>query len=277
MAQDISIPGEGEKSPSPVNKWVRALANLIGGAIPIAGAVVQAGTGVWGETEQERAMDAVRAWIKMLEEEDREKQRTILEILARVDLHDDEIGARIKSDEYQELMKKAFRGWSRTQSRTKQQYVRDILSHAAATRIVTDDVVSLFLEWVQDYSEFHFQVIGEIYRNPHSTRADIWENLGRGEVREDSAEADLFKLLVHDLATGRVIRQHRDTDYAGNFLAKRAARPARKSNVARRMKSAFDDKEQYELTALGAQFVHYAMTDLPIKITFAETSGADDA
>jgi hypothetical protein len=34
------------------------------------------------------------------------------------------------------------------------------------------------------------------------------------------------------------------------------------------MKSAFDEDEQYELTALGDQFVHYAMTDIPPKIEF---------
>jgi len=38
------------------------------------------------------------------------------------------------------------------------------------------------------------------------------------------------------------------------------------------MKSAFDDGEQYELTALGEQFVHYAMTDLPPKIEFKEAN-----
>lgn len=34
------------------------------------------------------------------------------------------------------------------------------------------------------------------------------------------------------------------------------------------MKSSFDDEDQYELTSLGQQFVHYAMTDLPLKLTF---------
>ena len=38
------------------------------------------------------------------------------------------------------------------------------------------------------------------------------------------------------------------------------------------MKSAFDDSEQYELTALGEQFVHYAMTEVTLKITY----GSDD-
>jgi hypothetical protein len=32
------------------------------------------------------------------------------------------------------------------------------------------------------------------------------------------------------------------------------------------MESAFEDTKGYELTELGQQFVHYAMTDLPLRI-----------
>jgi hypothetical protein len=39
------------------------------------------------------------------------------------------------------------------------------------------------------------------------------------------------------------------------------------------MKSAFDEEEQYELTDLGEQFVHYAMTNLPPKIQFSMGGG----
>ena len=39
------------------------------------------------------------------------------------------------------------------------------------------------------------------------------------------------------------------------------------------MKSAFDDEEKYELTQLGKQFVHYAMTELPPKIVFQKEQG----
>ena len=42
------------------------------------------------------------------------------------------------------------------------------------------------------------------------------------------------------------------------------------------MKSAFDTDELYELTALGQQFIHYAMTDLPLKIAY-EASSNDES
>ena len=75
--------------------------------------------------------------------------------------------------------------------------------------MVSDDVVKLFMDWVKTYSGFHFQVVAKIYNNAGITRAGVWEALGREPVREDSADADLFRLLFHDLSTGRVIRQHR--------------------------------------------------------------------
>lgn len=33
-------------------------------------------------------------------------------------------------------------------------------------------------------------------------------------------------------------------------------------------KSAFDDEERYTLTALGKQFMHYAMTELTLKLQY---------
>ena len=41
------------------------------------------------------------------------------------------------------------------------------------------------------------------------------------------------------------------------------------------MISAFDDSERYELTALGKQFVHYAMTEVTVKIEYKYSSDAD--
>ncbi len=250
------------------NKWVRGALNAAGGSIPFAGGFLSAAAGVWSEAEQERAMEALRAWIKMLEDERHEKQRTILEIMARLDMQDERIAERVRSAEYQSLLKMAFRDWAGTESRRKQEYIRNVLTNAASTEIVSDDVVKLFVEWLQDYSELHFAVIGELYRHPGATRGQIWRHLGKESVREDSAEADLYKLLIRDLSTGGIIRQHREVDYAGNFVPKaRAARSGQRSSP-RTMTSAFDDQEQYELTALGNQFVHYAMTEVTTKITY---------
>ena len=95
----------------------------------------------------------------------------------------------------------------------------------------------------------------------------MWEAIGKGRVREDSADADLYKLLFRDLSTGGIVRQHRETDYAGNFIAKVPAKRA-SHGVPKPLVSAFDREEMYELTELGAQFVHYAMTELTSRISY---------
>lgn len=284
MTQDdtpaVPVDGGEAGKASPRNKWTRGAINAIGGAIPFAGGLFSAAAGVWGESEQESAMEALRAWMKMLEDEVREKQRTIVDIISRLDMHDERISERVKSSEYQSLLKKAFRNWAGTESRKKQEYIRNILTNSASTTFVSDDVVSLFIEWLQEYSELHFSVIGELYNHSGSSRRDIWHNLGKEPVREDSAEADLFKLLIRDLSTGGIIRQHRETDYAGNFINRRAARPAARStsgaSSVKIAKSAFDETERYELTALGEQFVHYAMTELTPRIAY-QSDEADNA
>ena len=91
------------------------------------------------------------------------------------------------------------------------------LCNAAASKLTSDDVVKLFIKWIDDYSKAHFAVIRDVYKHPGSSRHDIWVRITRAQVR-GSAEADLFRLLIHDLSVGRVIRQHREKDYHGNFL-----------------------------------------------------------
>jgi hypothetical protein len=261
----------------PGGKYGRAALNALGGVVPLVGGIFSAAAGMWSEAEQEKLNSFFKHWLEMLRAEAAEKQRTIIEVAQRLDLHDEAIADRISSDEYQSILRKGFRDWPGAESEEKRILMRNILANAGATRIVSDDVVKLFMDWVKTYSEFHFQVVAKIYNHAGITRAGVWEALGRAPVREDSADADLFKLLFHDLSTGRVIRQHRETDYAGNFITKsppprrNAPRPM---SGPRQMKSAFDDTESYELTQLGQQFVHYAMTDLPLKLHYAPEEAA---
>ena len=203
----------------------------------------------------------------MLQDELREKEETIIEILARLDLQDEEISARVKSKEYQSLLKKTFRDWSGAESEEKRVYIRNILSNAAASQVSSDDVVRMYIDWISQYSEMHFHVIAAIYNSDGITRGQIWRKIGKGQVREDSADADLYKLLFRDLSTGGVIRQHRAVDGFGNFIPKQPRRRPKGSGPKPPV-SAFDENEGYELTSLGRQFVHYAMSDIPLKIEF---------
>jgi hypothetical protein len=256
-------------NPDGKKRAARAVLNALGGSIPFVGGLISAGAGYWSETEQEEVTNILRQWLQMLEDELREKGKTIAEIVARVDMQDEKVRERIESPEYQALLKKAFRNWSSIDTEYKRQRVRNILSNAASAHTTSDDVVRLFLDWIESYSDFHFEVIGEVYRHPGITRGEIWDNLGRPDVREDSADADLYKMLVRDLSIGGVLRQHRETDYAGNFLRK-VPRRTPKGHAPRTAKSAFDETEPYELTEIGKQFVHYAMNEITAKIEFKE-------
>jgi hypothetical protein len=281
MTNGDGIPGDIPDLPKGItgSTSARAALNTVSGAIPLAGGLLSAAAGVWSEREQARINEFLHHWLRMLAAEMAEKQKTILEITSRIDVHDDEVAKRIASPEYQSILRKAFRDWAGTESEKKREYVRNILSNAAApTQIASDDVIKLFLEWLRDYSELHFAVIAAIYNNAGITRGEVWRRLGRANVREDSSDADLFRLLFRDLSTGGIVRQHRETDHNGNFLAKSTRKgPPQSKGMPRTMKSAFDDDESYELTALGNDFVHYAMTDVPPKLEFKTEPESDDA
>lgn len=263
-AENHKLEGDNKKASS---NALEALTD----SVPFIGKLIAAGKGHWNEEEQEYATNILKQWFQMLQDELKEKGKTISEIVARLDMHEEETKHRIESPEYQALLKKAFRNWSSIDTEYKRQRIRNILANAAAAQTASDDVVKLFIEWLNLYSDFHFQVIGEIFKHPGITRSEIWDNLGKPEVREDSSDADLFKMLVRDLSVGSVIRQHKETDYHGNFLVKKPKR-SRPGQAPRTAKSAFDDIEPYELTELGKQFVHYAMNEIVAKIEFKETA-----
>lgn len=252
-----------------LGKISRGTLQAVGGAIPFAGGFLSAIAGVWSEHEQQKANRFFEHWIRMLQDEIKEKEQTIIDIMARLDLADEEISKRVESSEYQSLIRKTFREWSGAESNEKRKYIRNILVNAASCQVSSDDVVRMYIDWINQYSEMHFQVIAAVYNSDGITRGQIWIKIGKGDVREDSADADLYKLLFRDLSTGGIIRQHRKKDRFGNFIAKASTRRPKGSGPKPPV-SAFDNDEEYELTALGQQFIHYAMTDLPLKIDFQQ-------
>ncbi|MCS4505629.1 hypothetical protein NYO91_16200 [Arhodomonas aquaeolei] len=167
-------------------KASRGALQVAGGAIPFVGGLFSAVAGAWSEAEQEKVNRFFQHWLQMLKDELTEKEQTIIEIMARLDLQDDEIAKRIESDGYQSLVKKTFREWAGAESEEKREYIRNIPSNAGATRLSSDDVVRLFIDWIKRYSELHFHVIGSIYKSPGITRGAIWRDIGKGENREEN-------------------------------------------------------------------------------------------
>jgi hypothetical protein len=203
-------------------------------------------------------------WLKQHTAKMERLQDTLSSIADRLENFDDEINARLESPEFLTLVEKGFRSWDSAATDEKREFVRRLLTNAAASALCSDDLVRLFLDWIERYDDTHFKVIRAIYNHNGVTRRAIWQSMHTSVPRDDSSEADLFKLLIHDLTLGHVIRQQRATTSDGQFLKKRATGGRRVAPPT--MKSPFDDYEPYELTELGQQFVHYVMDELAPQI-----------
>jgi hypothetical protein len=189
-----------------------------------------------------------------------ELEDALRKLIQRLDQLGDGITERISSPDYLALVRQAFAGWDKATTHEKRELFGKLLANAAGSILCSDDLVRLFIEWIDKYHETHFKVIRAIYSNPGITRADIWDEIYGERTREDAGEADLFKLLMHDLSLGHVIRQERKTTAAGQFLKK--PRPRRRLPASPVMKTAFDDVEPYVLTELGGWFVSYTMNEI---------------
>lgn len=234
-------------------------------SVPWVGGMFAGAASLSADNAQAEVNELYRQWLEQHHDSVKDLGSALLSIISRLESLSIELDERIVSDEYLSLVRRSFKTWDQAETMEKQRLIQNLLTNAAATRICSDDVVRLFIEWIDKYHEIHFKVIREVFKHQGIGRGDIWTNIHGQRVREDSAEADLFRLLMHDLSVGRVIRQHRPTDYHGNFIKKKPQRTT-KGRSSRTMKSAFDNSELYELTELGKQFVHYTMNEVVTRI-----------
>lgn len=235
------------------------------GSIPWVGGFLSAAASFKAEEETQRQDSLQTQWLEEHQQKISMLRDTLQEVQRRFESLGTGIEERIQSEDYLALVRKAFRIWDETDTHEKRKYIANIVTNAAGTRVCSDDVVRLFLDWLELYHEVHFAVIREIFRNPGSTRFDIWSDL-YGEIpRENSAEADLFKLLIRDLSTGGVVRQERDVNELGQFVRDRPQR-TRRGAASTTLESAFEDTKPYVLTELGKQFVHYTMNEVVTRI-----------
>lgn len=234
------------------------------GSIPWVGGFISAAASVKLYADEVKRDTLQTQWLEEHTAKIEKLHLTLDYIFGRLDALGEEIDTRIQSPQFLDIVRKAFRVWDNADTDEKRKYVADLIANASSTSLTSDDVLRLFIEWLEKYHEAHFSVIGEIYKNPRTTRFQIWKSV-RGELpREDSAEADLFKMLVRDLTLGGVIRQARETTSEGEYLKRRVSRSSKGSSVT--MESAFEDSKPYVLTALGDQFVHYTMTEIVPRI-----------
>jgi hypothetical protein len=234
------------------------------GSIPWVGGFLSAAASYKTEEGTLKQDSLQTEWLKEHQEKLNTLRSTLEDIQNRFEKLGTSIEERIQSTEYLNLVRKAFRIWDEADTQEKRRYVANAVTNSAGTRVCSDDVVRLFLDWLGLYHESYFAVIREVYQNPGSTRFEIYTALYGKTPREDSAEADLFKLLIRDLSTGGVIRQERDVNQVGQFVRKRPQRTH--SPAAQTLESAFEDTKPYVLTQLGKQFVHYTMNEVVTRI-----------
>jgi len=240
-------------------------------SIPWIGGLLGAGAALHAENEQGRVNSLLAEWIDEHRRKAAELEATLAGIAGRLDELGPEAEKRVEEPGYLDLVRQGFRVWDEATTNEKREIVRRLLTNAGGSRLCSDDLVRLFLHWIRQYDDVHFRIIRAIYRGKSITRRKIWADIGNGRVREDSAEADLFRLLISDLSIGRVIRQHRDVTGRGEFL--RGERRERGASDV--LESAFEDTKRYELTSLGKQFVHYALDEVAPRIGGTPDTSAD--
>jgi hypothetical protein len=230
------------------------------GSIPWIGGFIAAAASIPADDSADRGDSLRNQWLEEHQRKLGRLQDTLGEVEDRFESLGPSIEERIQSEEYLALVRQAFRTWDEAETDEKRRYVANVVTNSADTRICSDDVIRLFISWLDLYHEAHFAVIRNIFKNPGTNRYDIWVDLYGDIPREDSAEADLYRLLIRDLSMGGVIRQSRDVNEVGQFLRKRPVK--RRGPAASTMESAFEDSKQYVLTELGKQFVHYTMNEI---------------
>jgi len=236
------------------------------GSIPWVGALLS--TAATFKTE-EASIKTSSLQTKWLEEHEL-KLKKLLITLAEIDERFASIGnqieERINSEDYLSLVRKSFKVWDDSDTDEKKKYVSNLLSNSAGTKLCSDDVIRLFVDWLRIYHELHFAVMRAIYKTPGITRYEIWIELRDENLpREDSPEADLYRYIIRELSTGGVIRQARNTTEDGRFIKNRTIKRSPRGMIGT-MESAFEDTKQYVLTELGKQFVHYTMNDVVNRI-----------
>lgn len=218
-----------------------------------------------GDVESDRLQTL---WLEGLRRKLELLRETLVELSKRIEGFESRVDERIQSEGFLQIVRKAFRTWDSADTSTKRRYASTLVANAAGSRVCSDDVVRLFIEWLDKYNEMHFAVISHVFNHSGSTRRDVWTSL-YGEVpRDDSAEAGLFRRLIRDLSFDGVIQNERPVTAEGHYARKapqKTSRPAPKT-----LESVFDNPERLELTPLGKQFVHYTMNEAIAKLDSGE-------
>ena len=172
-------------------KYTRvAMAALSG--VPWVGSIIGAAAALSAENEQGVTNKLLYLWVKEHEAKLKELGLTLNIIFSRFDSFGEQIKERIESEEYITLVRKTFRIWDQAETLKKREMLRKVITNAGGLNMTQDDLIRMFLEWINKYHEFHFDVIREVYKAGSNgiTRAEIWEKIRGARPRDDSSEAN---------------------------------------------------------------------------------------
>lgn len=232
------------------------------GGIPWIGSILGAIATLSSEKDSEKTNKLLYLWVREHEEKLKLLVQDLRAICARLDGFGDQITGRIQSPEYLNLMRKTFRVWDAADTAEKRDMLRKVITNAGGVSIVQDDIVRLFVELIDRLNELHFRIIRDIFFNPGISSYELALNLFGGIPQDNSAKADLFKALMHDLNMADLVRQPREADHTGQFVRKTPEKRPKDYEASRYLKTPFDPDKKQILTALGTEFVHYVMEEL---------------
>lgn len=254
-------------------KYARFVMAVLG-VLPWFGPLLAAGSAAYGEKKQEVHNLLLTRWMQEHEQRLQNLQTGLATIINRVKSLGEDAEKKLNEEGFLKLARRAYRAWDKAQSSEKRKLFERLLINAAGTHLCSKDMVRLFIDWIDRYDETHFRIIAAIHTcgDGNLTRLGIWLRTSGEEVpREDSSQADLYRLLIHDLSVGHVIRIERAIAPDGNRIRQKPSGKRKRGVAANQfLQSSFEDKKRYELTQLGKEFVHYVLNDAVPRLT--ETS-----
>lgn len=245
-------------------KYVRFVMAALG-SVPWVGSylsILGAMAGLSGEADQDKVNGLLKLWLEEHQPKLDELKQTLGDVMERLDGLGEETQKRVESPEYLALVRRSFRSWDEADTAEKREYIKRLLTNAGATKLCPDDLIRIFVSWIDNYHESHFAIIKQVSQNSDGiTRADIWDNLNNGiRAREDSAEAGLFRYLMRELNMGGVIELSKRRDANGRAYKTTSARTPR-GMASKVVESTYEDTKPWVLTELGRQFIHYVLND----------------
>lgn len=147
-----SIKNEIElSSPSRRQRILAAIALAALGSIPWIGGVISAAASYKRTADQGNRDDLLREWLLQHHGKLQELRATLGQITARVDAFGEDVEQRITSESYLALVRQTFRQWDEAETAEKRRLLVQLITNAAGTRICSDDILRLFLDWLDTY------------------------------------------------------------------------------------------------------------------------------